>query len=208
MAEDIKNLIEKIQKEGIQAAQDKAKDIESKALAKAREIVDKAKAQADNILAEAKDRIAKTEESGKTSLKQAGRDLLISVRKEISALLDKIVTLKVREALNPDELIRIITTLVKECKVKDKDQIIISLNKADLEPIEKGLLGELKEEVKKGITLRPSEDISGGFIISYDSGKSHFDFTDKALAEYFSLYLKPKIGEMLNSGPSEEKSKR
>ena len=79
------------------------------------------------------------------------------------------------------------------------------MKKEDQEKIEKGLLAELKEEVKKGITLKPSEDIAGGFIISYDAGKSHFDFTDKALAEYFSLYLKPKIGQMLNSEDEKKK---
>ena len=205
MAQDIKNLIEKIQQEGVQVAENKAKDIEGKAKDKANEIIAKAKSQAEKIIAEAKEQVAKMDESGKASLKQAGRDLLISVRKEIGAMLDKMITANVRESLKPDELIKIITTLVKESQVKEKDKIIVSLKKEDQEKIEKGLLAELKEEVKKGITLKPSEDIAGGFIISYDAGKSHFDFTDKALAEYFSLYLKPKIGQMLNSEDEKKK---
>ena len=205
MAQDIKNLIEKIQKEGVEAAQAKAKEIESRAQAKAKEIVDKAKAQADGLISEAKISIAKIEQGGRASLQQAGRDLLISLRKEISAMLDKVIADSVRESLNPEELVKIITAVIKEGKVKDKDQIIVSLKKEDQEKIEKGLLGEFKEEVKKGIVLKPSEDISGGFRISYDAGKSHFDFTDKALAEYFSLYVKPKIGEMLNGVSADEK---
>lgn len=205
MAQDIKNLIEKIQQEGIQAAENKAKDIEGKAQQKANDIIAKAKDQADKIISEAKEQVAKMEESGKVSLKQTGRDLLISIRREIGAMLDKIIIANVRESLKPEELIKIIAAIIKESQVKDKDQIIISLKKEDKEKIEKGLLAELKEEVKKGIVLRPSDDISGGFIISYDAGKSHFDFTDKALAEYFSLYLKPKIGQMLNDNSANKK---
>jgi vacuolar-type H+-ATPase subunit E/Vma4 len=45
--------------------------------------------------------------------------------------------------------------------------------------------------------VQPSEDISSGFIISYDQGKSYFDFSDKALAEYIAGYLKPQLSEIL-----------
>jgi vacuolar-type H+-ATPase subunit E/Vma4 len=45
--------------------------------------------------------------------------------------------------------------------------------------------------------LRPAEEISGGFTISFDDGKSCYDFTDKALAEYIGIYLKPKLNQIL-----------
>ena len=80
---------------------------------------------------------------------------------------------------------------------KKPSDIVVSLKKEDLESLEKGSMGELREAVKKGITLRPSDDISAGFIISYDAGKSQFDFTDKSLAEYIITYLKPKLKDVL-----------
>jgi vacuolar-type H+-ATPase subunit E/Vma4 len=204
MAEDIKNLIEKIQKEGVKVAEDKAREIEEKARLQVSQIMEKAKKQAEGIICDAQDTVAKMEESAKVSLKQSGRDLLIAVKTEVNNILNKLITSSVRQSLDAQELSKIITTLVKEHKGKDKEGIIVSLNKADLEKLEKGFLGELKEEIKKGLTLKPSEDISGGFIISYDSGKSHFDFTDKALADYIGSYIKPKIGEILNPAVSEE----
>lgn len=195
MTEDIKNLIDKIQEEGVKSGQDKAKAIEEDAKRQAKEIIEKAKNEAEKIISDAKDKIAKMEESSKVSLKQSGRDLLILIKKEVNSLLGKLIVSNVRQTLNPDELAKIITTLIKD--YKGKEDIIISLKKEDMEKLEKGFLGELKEEVKKGIVLRPSEDIQAGFIISYDGGKSHFDFTDKALAEYIGSYIKPKVGEIL-----------
>ena len=47
--------------------------------------------------------------------------------------------------------------------------------------------------MEKKIILKPAEEISGGFTISFDNGKSCYDFTDKALAEYIGTYLKPKL---------------
>jgi len=45
--------------------------------------------------------------------------------------------------------------------------------------------------------LTSGEEISGGFTISFDSGKSCYDFTDKALADYIGTYLKPKLNQIL-----------
>jgi vacuolar-type H+-ATPase subunit E/Vma4 len=197
MTEDIKNLIEKIQEEGVKAAEDKAKQIENEARLYANQIIEKAKKEAEKIISDAKDKVAKMEESGKVSLKQSGRDLLISIRKEIDSMLNKIIKSSIQQSLSPEELSKIIATLIKDYKGKEKENIIVSLKKEDIEKLDKAFLGKLQEEIKKEIVLRPSDDIIGGLIISYDGGKSHFDFTDKTLAEYIGSYIKPKIGEIL-----------
>ncbi len=197
MREDIKGLIDKIQEEGVNAAQDKAAQIEAVARRTAQEIIKQANSDAQDIIARAKADAEKTELATKTLLQQAGRDLILGVKKEIEAMLNKIIVYEARQALTPQEIIKIITHLIKDYAKKDKEEIIVSLKKADFEKLDKGFLAKLKEELKKGIILKPSEDINGGFIISFDAGKSHFDFTDKALAEYISMYLKPQLLQIL-----------
>jgi vacuolar-type H+-ATPase subunit E/Vma4 len=51
--------------------------------------------------------------------------------------------------------------------------------------------------MKKRIILKPTDEISSGFTISYDAGKSLFDFSGEALAEYISAYLKPELNKIL-----------
>lgn len=198
MAEELKNLIEKIQEEGIKAAQDKAKAIEDEARRMSAQILEKARREAEKITLDAKARAASAEASGKAVLKQAARDLLISLRKEIEAMLDRIVTSHVHRALEPEELAKILSDIIKERAKEGKADIVISLRKEDLEKLEKGFLSDLRAEMKKGLTLKTSDEIRGGFLISYDSGKSYYDFTDKALARYISLQLKPKLAELLS----------
>ena len=193
MSEDIKNLIEKIQQEGIQVAEEKAQEIEAEAKKQAKEIIEKAQREAEALLARAKEQNVRMEESTRASLQQAGRDMLLSLKKEINAMLEKLIISRVGEALSTEEVVKIITALVKDYKGQEKGQVIISLKKEDLEKLEKGFSAELKEQVKKGIILKPAEEITGGLIISFDNGKSHFDFTDQALAEYIGTYLKPKL---------------
>lgn len=197
MAEEINQLIEKIQQEGIQAAEEKAKVIESQAKKDAGQIIEKAKNEAQIIILEAEDKIKRLEEASKTSLSQAGRNLLIGLRKEINGLLGKVLILTVRQSLQAQELSEILHSLISECVKHNKGSIVISVSKEDLERLEKTFLSGLKEELKKGITLKGSEDISAGFLISFDAGKSHFDFTDEALADYLGQYLKPKLAKLL-----------
>ncbi len=77
MAEEIKELIEKIRSEGVRAGEDKAKAIELDALKRARQITADAEAEAKRILSEARESIARSEESSRSALKQAARDVII-----------------------------------------------------------------------------------------------------------------------------------
>jgi len=195
MTQEIKDLIAKINEEGVKAAEVKAKEIEDLARERADEIVKKAKADAEKLIIQAKDEIVRMQDSSLVLLKQAGRDLILSLKTEINAVLERLIVSGVRQALNTEELTGILTALIKNHS--GKGNIVITLSAEDAHTLEKVFLDGLREEVKKGIALRPSEDIQAGFIVSYDNGKSSFDFSDKGLAEYIGSCLKPTLKEIL-----------
>ncbi len=202
MTEEIKGLIEKIYQEGVKSAQDKASDILDEAKRHSQDIIEKAKAQAEEIVAAAKDEASRLEKNTNALLQQTGRDLLLSLKKEINAILERLLIERVRAALDIDELAKLLIILIKEHNAKGKAEIALLLKKEDCEKIEKYFLSELKDQVRKGITLRASEDIQAGFIISYDAGKSYYDFSDKALADYLGSYIKPQLGKILQISDS------
>ena len=203
MAEEIRDLIEKINQEGIKAAEEKAQNIEAAAKQRADDILAQARLEAGEMIAVAKDRIHREDEKGKTLLAQAGRDLLLSLRKEINAILGRIVVSDIHQVLTPEALFKLLSEVVRNYKAGESSDITVFLNKEDLEHLEKNFLNKLREETKKKIILRPAEEISGGFTISFDSGKSCYDFTDKALAEYIGTYLKPKLNKILHEAIGE-----
>lgn len=197
MAEELKELIEKIQLEGVKAAEDKALAIEAEARIRADRAVEKAAKEAERMISEAKADIKRMEEGAKNSVKQASRDTMLSLRKEISSMLERIVTSHVHKALSTEELAKALASMIKTCGGENKSNIIVSLKKEDMEKFEKAILSELGQEAKKGIKLKAISDIHGGFLISYDNGKSYFDFSDKALAEYLALHLKGRLGDIV-----------
>ncbi|MFA5199608.1 MAG: V-type ATP synthase subunit E family protein [Candidatus Omnitrophota bacterium] len=199
MAEEIKDLIAKIQQEGIRAAEDNAAKIKKEADTLAQKIIADAKAEAKKIIAEANIEAKRLDDSTRASLKQAGRDFLISLRKEINSTLDAIIKANIRQALSTEELSGIIISLIKNASFSSGAEVIISLSQQDKEKLEKEFLSQLIQESKKQVTLKSSDSIYGGFTISFDSGKSIFDFTTPALAEYISTNLRPELIKILQS---------
>mgnify|MGYP001569465122 CR=1 FL=1 len=197
MAQEIKDLIAKIQAEGIKIAEDKAREIEAKALTDAQKIIAEAQLKGEKIIAASQEQEKKTRQSMDAALNQAGRDFLISLRIRINEILDRLVAENIRQALTVEELAKIISALIKGAVNKSEAEIIITLSAEDRRQLEKSFLKKLIEESKTQIVLNSSDEISAGLCISFDAGKSHFDFSDSALAEYISVNIRPELGRIL-----------
>jgi V/A-type H+-transporting ATPase subunit E len=197
MADQIKELIEKIQTEGVQAAQAKADEIDNEAKAKADWMLQKAAAQAKKVVDDAQDTASRMQASGQAALQQSGRDVLLSLKKEISAMLQRVIASQIAATLTPEELSRIINGLILAYCGKDEAQVIVYLKEQDRLALEGHFLSKLQEELKRNIELRAQGDIDAGLIISFDAGKSQFDFTDRALADYIGSFLKPAVAQLL-----------
>jgi cell division septum initiation protein DivIVA len=113
MAQEIKDLIAKIQQEGIQVAQVQAAQIKTEADGVALKIISEAKIQAQKIIEQANIQAKKLDDSTQANLKQAGRDLLISLKQEIITMLDRLIKIDLQQALSVEALAKIISTLIK-----------------------------------------------------------------------------------------------
>ena len=205
MTQEIKGLIEKIQQEGIQVAEEKAAQIQNQAQETAKQIIIDAKAEAQKILLQAKQEVARSQESTKSLLAQAARDMLISLRAEIQAMLHSLLVTYSRQALPAEALGKIIAVLIKEYGMQRKDTVVVTLRTEEVEKIGKILFSELGEQAKKGILLKGSDDVQAGFLISWDGGSSQFTFTDQALAEYIAVALNPRLKDFLIKASSSDK---
>jgi len=201
MSQQVQELINKIKTEGIDEAQKKAKAIEIQAQENAREILAKAQKDSQRLISEAEAEIKKKKESAENAVKQAARDTLLNLRQQIERLLNKIVLDGIGQALTVGELSELIHRLIEksfEAKSTDTD-IRVILSPADLEKLKKGFLTKLSDRFKEGVDFKPAEDMGHGFAISFDGGKSSFDFSDAALAEYLSTYLNPEIANLIKN---------
>jgi len=121
------------------------------------------------------------------------------LRQEIAGMLERLVRMELKQVLTSQELAGIIAALIKNAPLSLGSQVIVALNPLDKEKLEAGFLKQLVQETKKGITLSSSEGMESGFTISFDSGKSMFDFSSEALSEYLSGSLRPELKKILDN---------
>lgn len=197
MTQQVQELIDKIKFEGIEAAEKKTKEIEQHAQERVNKIVQEAQKQAERMKIDAKEENKRLTESTHMALKQAARDTILSLRKEIDNLLKRVTTQEVGEALKTENLTHIISEAVKG--VQSGADVLVTLNPKDLEKLKGTLIGKLQKEMKGKLNFQASSDISSGFMISYDSGKSSFDFTDESLANYLSSFLSAQVAELVKT---------
>lgn len=199
MSENLKALLEKINQEGIKSGEEKAKLVEDKARHDAEKMLQDARKSADSIIQEAKSNAQKLKAAGEASLKHSSRDLLLSLKDEIRRIFNKIIAGEINKVMTQEEIAKILSELIE--KYIDKNgqtsDIKILVKKEDLDKIKNTFFGKLKEKIKNGIEFKPSQNINAGFSISFDKGKTYFDFSDEALLETLCAYLNPELAKLI-----------
>jgi V/A-type H+/Na+-transporting ATPase subunit E len=199
MSQQIQALIEKIKSEGVQEAEQKALEIKQRAQKEAEEIIAQAKKEAAKLVADAEAKGKKTEANTHAALRQAARDMLLKLRKEIDATLRRVIGKTIEESLSPENLSELIikVLLVYAKQATEGAESVVSLSEKDYKKMKDSFLAKLKEAVKQPLTLRSEGNIRAGFTISFDAGKSSFDFTDQSLVEYLSVSLSKDVAAVL-----------
>ena len=199
MSQQVQELIDKIKTEGLAAADQKARELEEQAKRNAQGILNEANKRAQDLLLDAEEEIRKKQEASRMALQQASRDTLLSLKKEVQKLLHKVITAQVADALTPQKLSDIIAEIAhKAVDGKSADAgIEVVLSPKDLKELRDGFLAQLQKQFKCPVHFQASEDIGKGFTVSFDQGKSSFDFSQEALAEYLSVYLNEELAALV-----------
>ena len=201
MTQQVQELIDKIKNEGIEAARQKPQEIETEAQKKAQQIIQEAQAKANRMMTDAKEEIKKSEAASRMALSQASRNTLLGLRKEIENTLKKIIIKEVQDTLTHEQLFDLLSTTIKTflSTASNGGSVEITLKPQDSAKIKDAFLTKLQSQIKKTIEVKASDEVGRGFVISFDGGKSSFDFSDESLAEYLASYLNREIADLVKS---------
>ena len=199
MAENLQNLLERIQKEGVQTAEQKADQIIKDAEAKAQSILNDAKTQAQSDVAKAETEAKSFDAHAKQSIQQAARDVVLSVQQQIDKTLQSIVRQKVSEALSADGL-KDIVLKVAEAYAKglpNEARIEVLLPEDERRAIGDALVAEFGKSAQTGLTVSASDTIVSGFSLSVVNGNVEHDFSGEAVTEALCALLRPRLAELI-----------
>lgn len=200
----LNELIAKIKSEGVKNAEKEAASIIKQAEKKADEILAAAEKKASAHLAEAKAESSRFEQTARESLKQASRDVLLTLKERIIGLFEAVILQETREALSEKTLEEAIVSMIKAWKPSELAGLELLLSPEDLAGVEKKLRAALAAEFKKGVGIKPSARVQAGFQIGEKDGAAYYNFTDQGIAEILSDYLNPKIAECVNEAIQKE----
>lgn len=194
MAEDLQNLIDRIQKEAVDKADAQSSEIIAKAKDEAARILENAKAEAAAMMEKAdKDSVAYTERSDR-AIQQAARDVLISVGRRIEKMISEILSHEVEKNLSENTIKEMLLTLAKNYST-DTELVFSEADKAKLSSF---AVGEFAKALGKGVTVESDSGIKFGFRVKVENGKVSHEFTSEEIAASLSSVVRPELAKIVS----------
>ena len=193
MEQQIQDLVASIRKEGIDSAKAEAERIISEARAQADAIVKEAEKERDKMIADAEKSIALEKSSSEATIKQAARDVSLSLRKSIEDEYTKILSRKAGEALHGGNLV----SLIKAAISGDVSGKAVELSGDDLKALDADIRSEFAAEISKGLEFRASKRVSSGFRISEKDGSGYIEISPDKCQELLYPYLSDSLKQMI-----------
>ncbi len=193
MEQQIQDLIASIKKDGIESATNESKKILEEARKEAERIVNDAKKERDKIIADGKKTIEIERESSISSVKQAARDVSLTLRKNLEEKFQKILGQKVSAALDEKVLAEAIVAVVKG----ESNGCDVEVSKEMVDKVNAVLTSQFAKELEKGVTLRASSSVSGGFKVYSKDGSAYIDLSDEEITKLLYPYLSSSLKEII-----------
>ncbi|MFH2107456.1 MAG: hypothetical protein ABII93_02200 [Chrysiogenia bacterium] len=194
----LKELIESIHRDGVDKSRQESEALLRQAREQAEEIVAAARAQADALLASARREQDQLEHSGLESLKQASRDLLLMVGKQLEALFSSLLKEKTREVIKDKEITLAIAKMISNWTPERQDKIELLLPQDQLSSMASALRKALAEKIAAGIEIKAAAELANGFRVAEKDGHAYYDFSAESIAESLSLFLNPGLAKIVS----------
>lgn len=193
----LKELIDAIQRDGVNKGRQESEALLKQAKNQADEILAAAQANADQLLANARREKERMEQSGRESLKQASRDLLLRVRKQLEALFSTLLKEKTQDVLTGKEIPEAIAAMISNWTPQLQNNVELLLPKEKFDSMAKALQKALAEKLAAGIEIKTSAELENGFRVFEKDGQAFYDFSAESISESLALFLNPTMAKIV-----------
>ena len=199
MVSELQSLLDKIQAEGVNKAEEKASQIIAEAENKASEIIAVAQKQAAAIEEKAKEEARATEFRSQQSVKQASRDIILGLEQAIQQTFERALKVEVEGTLTAEYLTGLVDKLVANY-LEDGSNIELVVSPAEAEKLAAYVQSKFASVAaeKGGVQVRADKDISAGVCVMLEEGRVEHDFTSAAVMEKLSQMLRPALVKLIS----------
>jgi len=199
MAEELQHLIDRIHREAIQKSESEAARIVAQAKEKAAAHIKEAEERARALLEKAEKDSQVFVERGIKTLEQAARDLLITVGQGVEKILDEIVSEATKQALDPDTLKRMMLPLAQAYSSEEgaHNRVALLVSEQDQKAIIAFFAEQYRQKLIGGVDIHADNNIFKGFKVQLVDQHIEHQFTNEAIAEALSNFLRPHMAEIV-----------
>lgn len=199
MSQDVhmQALLDKIRTEGVEKAATEAQAITASAEARAREII----AAAEQRAAAERDRAERDakafQQRATDAVRQAARDVVLSVEKSVAAYLRALLLAQTTITLSdPARLAALVEAAVAAYLAGGEQALTVCLAEKASATAD-ALRAALVRQAVSGVTLVLDENTGAGFRVHLDNGRVEHDFTAAAVTEALARHLRPQLAALL-----------
>lgn len=191
MAEELQQLLEKIQHDGVEKANAESAAILAKANADAATLLKEAETKAAGLLAKAEADAAAYEQRAAKTISQAARDTVIEVKDAVGKLLEGLLAKDVAAALaDSAAAAQLALAAVKDLGAAQADV-------AAGEKLAAALKAQLAADAAAGVKVVLDENVGTGFSVRLENGRVEHDFSEPAIVAALAKRLRPDLAKLV-----------
>lgn len=200
MTEELQSLLERIEEDGVRKGEEKARAIVQAAEEKAAGILKDAEAQAAARRQAAERDADAFEERAATSIRQAARDVVLSVGETLQGAFRRIVRAEVDDELSGEGLRAILGGLL-ETYFRDAAGAgaVLRVGEKEREQLVAHFQKRFSEALKDGLEIQGDSGVIAGFTIRLRGEDVEHDFSGEAVTDALCELLRPKVAEIVRS---------
>jgi V/A-type H+/Na+-transporting ATPase subunit E len=193
MTQDLQQLLEKINTDGVEKANAEGAVIVNRAQAEAKTIREAAKQEAARLVEQAQQEAAAYERRAEESIRQAARDTLLNLEKSATTLLTNLLLKEVTTTLQSETLVPQLVCDAVQAYLHTKGGMEVVVAQKWVQTLQ----AKLAAEASQGVKIVTDSQAGAGFKIRLAGGRIEHDFTAAAVTEALAKQLRPQLAALL-----------
>ncbi len=198
MSEELQGLLNRIQSDGLKKAEAQRDEILAAAREEAAKIVAAAKEEAAQIRMDAEKDADISRTKAEAAIRQAVRDVLISLKADLQQNLRNVVCSTVGAAMTPAEMAALINRLADTFRANAVSGAEIEIPVRE-KAIADQLLASLQASLRAKAQIHLGRGFASGFKLGFTDSDVFLDFSDEALADVICDYVGPKLAAIIKA---------
>ncbi len=198
MTDELQQLLERIQKEGVDEAGRQSQTLIQAAEARAAEIRGQAEQEATGRRAAAEREALAFQRRAEQAVRQAARDVILQVERDLGALFERLLRADVDQALAEPAVVATVALESARAYVTGGEKAVTILVSSRAGELVRALQAQLSAQAHEGLTLAQEDSAFSGFRLRLAGGRVEHSFTGGAIAAAVGRLLRPQLAALLH----------